>query len=804
MVDLLAKYATCPHCGQKIGFFNRIEHCAYSNELVCNKCIVSGRFSDGVIDDIPREYREKFRIFNLIPFILLIAAGFLMIQSGWYRFGGWTLYSLDVTLDGIYYLLGMILGGIIITLLTIRLPHLGTWMFYWWISKPENRRKVEAAVAAKAEGRYESENAIYRVKEKLFSWLKTSKFKAIHIIVIVLNLTMVVLFFTVREVADLQGTYVSAIAGVLWVITLIINFGEILLAAGFYSAKDPENNTNRRIIELFSWTYVWLFPLMLFSFVLGEIDRVGAMEELADEIAVYNLERLLPVFSVIFVVQALLLIGLSVFLMIKGQAKDELTEHFKERFSWDAKTTLYRVPKLVVTLLFFGLLLFAYAFCLLLVMVDPVMALGIVSPTYVLVGLFIPIIYSLLKLVPRRPKKYTQFFWTCAKISGVIIVVAASPAVLTPTWTNWSLEDQFEVAFGNDWEAKIPDDMRAKMRDVRYSAFENFFGFDISYEGDAIYNKIYCYDHPRWVRNASDGTILSDGSSKYTDMTQSFTFDAYLPPGLEFGDGNPEKLPVIIFTHGIGMEKGNGNANFSISRYFANQGYLVCDTMYGYTGYVDYGSTGKKRGYDFPDTVHHVANLTKHLKDNEDYYHADLQNVYFSGRSFGGWMAPILAYGHNMTFFSGNFSAGMRCRGVIPFYGAHGIADAGSDLLTLDILGEDGLDAVDIEAPYIRGSSNPEDPDYNPEWKYFNPYELAAMSDKGLCPTFLIHGTQDPLVPPGWDARLKSTLVENGRDAIVGFYPLGSHATDVIHWSHYGQSIIYYMERFFAITRSYA
>jgi hypothetical protein len=59
LMDLQALYPKCPHCGSRIGFFNRIEHCAYSDELLCNKCIVSGRFSENVVNKIPPEYREK-------------------------------------------------------------------------------------------------------------------------------------------------------------------------------------------------------------------------------------------------------------------------------------------------------------------------------------------------------------------------------------------------------------------------------------------------------------------------------------------------------------------------------------------------------------------------------------------------------------------------------------------------------------------------------------------------------------------------------------------------------------------------
>jgi hypothetical protein len=51
---------------------------------------------------------------------------------------------------------------------------------------------------------------------------------------------------------------------------------------------------------------------------------------------------------------------------------------------------------------------------------------------------------------------------------------------------------------------------------------------------------------------------------------------------------------------------------------------------------------------------------------------------------------------------------------------------------------------------------------------------------------------------------MKQKIRINGQIGILGLYPMGSHATDVIHWGQYGQSVLYFMERFLALTRSYA
>jgi hypothetical protein len=37
-------------------------------------------------------------------------------------------------------------------------------------------------------------------------------------------------------------------------------------------------------------------------------------------------------------------------------------------------------------------------------------------------------------------------------------------------------------------------------------------------------------------------------------------------------------------------------------------------------------------------------------------------------------------------------------------------------------------------------------------------------------------------------------------DVMVGLFPLGSHGFDALHWSHYGQVVLYYTSRFLALT----
>jgi acetyl esterase/lipase len=355
------------------------------------------------------------------------------------------------------------------------------------------------------------------------------------------------------------------------------------------------------------------------------------------------------------------------------------------------------------------------------------------------------------------------------------------------------VENQFTDVFGAEWKSQISDEEYALMHQYSFSAFDAYFGYDIP--TNSKLENVYMVDSPRYVKNESSGIIVSNGSSKYDAIKQKMIFDAYLPAGSKFNttfdDGKTTKFPVIIMMHGIGMDRGSGNANLT-TQYLANLGYLAIDMSYGFSGYcnVNYIS-GKEKGYDFPDTIQQIGNFTKYLDAHQDEYHADMTNVYFAGRSFGGWMASVCAYGYNNSFMAGNFSSNMIVRGCIPYYPAYDIPSVGMNLLN---------EFVDV--PYFRGSDNPLDADYNPEWIYYRVPELisSTVTTGKLCPTLMFQGTGDYLVNPGWNRQYEAKLREFNRPVIAAYYPQGSHGFDAYHASPYGQSVLYYFARFLALT----
>ncbi|MHA1732618.1 MAG: hypothetical protein ACTSU5_11795 [Promethearchaeota archaeon] len=789
IVDIFQeKYPTCPHCGRKLGFYNRLQKCALSGELVCDKCIVSGRFSDSVAASVPAEYREKFRFYNVLPFAVVVALALWLMSSAWYRYIDWTLDDLGNLQSMVLNWVGSVLAAVVLIVLSCRLPHLGTWMFYWWVAKPKNREKLEAAVEANAKGAYRSESRLFAAKTRLFEYLRLTETRAIFLASIVLNAAMVPLFFVVRGVPALAGTGFSAFVGILYVCSLVVNVLVLLAAAGFYCQKTPENRDQKRVVELLSWLYAVLMPVVFLTFILGWIS---SYEGLLDELSPSLYAPLLATHQVAFAVQSAVAVALAYYLMARAEPNPSYDVNENDSIG-ERRGLAYTALKYVVTLLFLVLLLLVAALALEISLLDFAIAICVIAPTYLLLGLAFPVTFVVLKLLNRTPKRSTQLFWTATKVGVISACVLSVPLVGTVVWTNPSVESQFSKSFGADWRGKIPPELAAKMRQVPFSAFEAFFGFNTP-PVPAKFDITYAYDHPRYVKEK--GVVYSNGSERFPNVTHPMKFDCYLPPGQEFGEG-AEKFPVIIFFHGIGETKGSRNANLT-SVYLANQGYVICDMMYGYNDWTDLKNrtSGKMKGYDFPDTIQHIGNFTHYLAANMDYYHADLSNVYFSGRSYGGWMATVCAYGYNLPFFGSNFSSEVKVRGAIPYYGAHEAGAAGEFL-------SNGL-VTDV--PIIRGSPNRNDPDYNAEFEYYYPNNLVTRAYRGdlpIPPTLFLHGTNDYIVPPGWDKRLQRVIQENGGTAIGAYYPLGSHGFDALHWSQYGQSVLYYFERFLALTRA--
>jgi acetyl esterase/lipase len=801
-MNLTARYYVCQSCGRPIRNRDRVEKCAFSSKQMCSNCSVADRFSPSVAHEIPTEYHEKFRIYNDIVWFGLVGLLLALVGSSWWDFTGWDSSNVLGVIIGLGIVLLKWIIALVILFMFLRLPRLGTWLFYWWIEKPENHRRMEEDVERYQAGNYETQDVWYYRKLRLFYLLKKMKLRPLSLGIIVGNLAMIYFFIAAQLHEVPPGTQFSAIVGLLFVLVQIANILSVWAGTEFYCKKEGRNNHVRRAVELFSWGYMFFLPSAFIMFAGGNFIKFGVLSAIPLTVGT----NMLKSFTTLFVFSSVLMVILGIILLI---ATPDFTRRNNKQEEWETTGRNQSFLRKIIILSFLLGFLLMLVLSSELIMTDIVMVNSILS--YYLVILYAFVIFALLKLLP--PSYVFHLFRrrlttsSLIKLSAVIMIVNFLPLVGTLTVTNPSLETQFSDMFGTTWKNDIKSDPTYPfMREVSFSAYDAYFGFEIPI--NARYGEVYMQSHPRYVKDHSTGNIISNGSIIFESITHDLKFDAYLPArpefgGLTFGDARPEKFPVLIFLHGAGsiVDRGAWNANYT-TQYFANLGYAAFDVSFGaIEEYVEFPSSGESAlGYDFVDSVLQIANFTKYLETHSDYYHANLTNTYVIGRSLGGWMALCFGYLAKTAYAGGNFSNQMELRGVIPFYPASDFPGLGSEFfgLLFDLMDYFDLGPV---APQIRGSSIPTDPDYNPNWLWYNPLWLAENADPDTLPfTFGFQGTHDSNIPAGATRRLEGALKQSGQKVIAAYYPFVGHTFDVVPWSPYGQSVLYYMERFMALT----
>jgi acetyl esterase/lipase len=343
-------------------------------------------------------------------------------------------------------------------------------------------------------------------------------------------------------------------------------------------------------------------------------------------------------------------------------------------------------------------------------------------------------------------------------------ILAFLPLMTTPLYTHPRVDAQFTEVFGQDWRARLPAGLG---RAARFSARDAYFGMEIP--ANARFDVPYATGFPTY---ASDNTSV---------IEHTFRFDAYLPPSHQFGTpGDP--LPVIILLHGEWEDKGPWNANIT-SQYLANQGYLVCDLNYGYfrAGAQNHSAIG----YTLRDQYTQIGRFTQYLALHAVEYHADLGRTFLGGRHLGGGLALGITYGHETPGMAGLFSPAMQVRGVITFYPVSDIGRPG-----------DGwpLSVGDQPYPFMLG-------DDDPDWEALNPIDIVRVSPPAV-PCFFVTGGHDFVIPMSYNWAFIDAFRGVGGDLILAEYLFGSDGFDGAHGSAWGQSVLFYWERFMALALS--
>ena len=304
------------------------------------------------------------------------------------------------------------------------------------------------------------------------------------------------------------------------------------------------------------------------------------------------------------------------------------------------------------------------------------------------------------------------------------------------------------------------------MRPVQYSLYDNIYGIPIDESKFSVQENIEYFD------NGVD----------------RFFFDWYRPTG----EG---PFPVIITLHGGAWVIGDkGPMNIVLfSRYFASQGYTVCDLNYGLfdistisseasgifgTFAAMAGGPNYNGSYTLQQQIENIGEFTKMLDLNDTKYSADMDNVFVVGRSAGAHMASLVTLGYQNPLYAGNFSTNMTVKGGIWMYPPTNFSRS---------IGSSFFD------PMMQGSLPIEE-----QYKKMSAAFLITNSTV-TPPIMMVQGSKDGLVEYDQTVSFYRYATGLGKKCLFVTIPWAGHGFDYVFPSYGGQISTYYIERFMAL-----
>jgi acetyl esterase len=236
--------------------------------------------------------------------------------------------------------------------------------------------------------------------------------------------------------------------------------------------------------------------------------------------------------------------------------------------------------------------------------------------------------------------------------------------------------------------------------------------------------------------------------------------DIWRPPGGVVADA-AEGRPVVIVVHGGGWRSGERGDSPLWNAWLASRGYVVFD--------IDYRLSPPPSWRDAPSDVRCAV---RWVKENAARYGVDANRVALMGRSAGGHLALLTAYSQGSGSTSGCETRNLQDTGVaavVAFYPPTDLAR----LSSLSYLG--GMDR------FLGGTQ-----DTVPERYHL----LSPITHVDSCdpPTFLAHGGDGQIVPPGESELLTERLREAGVPHRLVGLPWANHTFDFI-WGGWGSQI---------------
>jgi acetyl esterase/lipase len=328
----------------------------------------------------------------------------------------------------------------------------------------------------------------------------------------------------------------------------------------------------------------------------------------------------------------------------------------------------------------------------------------------------------------------------------------------------------FEVAFGKDWQARLPPTSTARMLKRRWN-----LGWPRTGE-------------PRWERDIPFWMI------PFTE--RKLSCDLWQPP-----EGATRSGVAVIYFHGSGwwaFDKDFGTRSFF--RQLAAQGHVIMDVAYRLCPEVDiYEMAGD------------VRRAIAWMKASAEKYAVDPGRIILAGASAGGHLSLLTAYAPDHPRFTPADVQGMDAsvRAVVSYYGPADLRacyehTSQSRLKSLPKV-ETGLPAA---ASMKKGMTNIGRLDTLLGGHLDEVPEIYALASPvtyvhaGCPPTLLIQGQDDLITPASATRALQHRLEENGVPSVNIIYPMTNHAFDLVlpKVNPAAGAALYDLERFLALV----
>ena len=217
------------------------------------------------------------------------------------------------------------------------------------------------------------------------------------------------------------------------------------------------------------------------------------------------------------------------------------------------------------------------------------------------------------------------------------------------------------------------------------------------------------------------------------DGRTSHKLDVYLPPT---GDG---PFPTILAIHGGGFSSRSKDSYRYIAPHYMDLGYALVSTNYRLTP-----------GASYPAQVQDVFCALAWIYANHEEYGFDVEHVFVTGGSAGGYLASMVGTVDNPSIYLKNCPHTLPetgwVQGMIIFYGFFDFTniEGFSDLGSLQYYWRSKYEEIPLE----------------------NLEEMSPMSwlDGSEPPTLLIHGTLDESVPSWMSEGFAAALEQAGAD----------------------------------------